>query len=677
MITNDSEYRKNVRIAWEKFIREEEFDFSFVRPEIYASWLRSRAAKVDPLHMKTSILDQKEITQKLKQNKLLIDTVRPYMEKLYSIVQGSGFYLLLCDKDGYVLDLIGDPDIIARGSHESMLVIGANRNENFAGTNAIGTALAIRNPIQIWAAEHYMEPHQKYTCSCAPIFDIKGDILGCLNLTGQAENTHVHTLGMVISAADGISKELQIRKAYEEIENISAQRNRIIESVDSGLILLDSDHTIVQINSKALQMIGQERESTIGSNISNVCSINEPSFGKESLAYLTKEMSRREVNLFIQDAHKPPNKFNLSISFIGNTSTSQMGVVMRLDEAKRINEMVSRISGYKSTFTFDSLVGSSVEMNNLIQVSKRAALSCANVLILGESGTGKELIAQAIHNASQYTNGPFVAINCGALPRGLIESELFGYERGAFTGASKDGKPGKFELADGGTIFLDEIGDMPFDVQVSLLRVLQTREVIRIGGTHPIKISVRVIAATNRTLQEAIEAKTFRQDLYYRLNVLRIQIPPLRERVGDICELADNFVRSYQSFQGIQMHIAPEVYTILCQYNWPGNVRELENIIERAVNIADGSIILPEHLPENIRQSHTSNSYCSADLVHVDNADTQARTLKASEHQLILSALDQTNGNIKKTAELLGIGRRTMYRKMDKYGINHHDLPTS
>ena len=302
---------------------------------------------------------------------------------------------------------------------------------------------------------------------------------------------------------------------------------------------------------------------------------------------------------------------------------------------------------------------------------ERAANSSSNVLILGESGTGKELAAQSIHNGNSFSDGPFVAINCAALPKSLIESELFGYEKGAFTGASKEGNPGKFELADGGTIFLDEIGDMPLDVQVSLLRVIQTKEIVRIGAKHPKKINVRIIAATNRNLIDEVETKTFRQDLYYRLNVLTIHMPPLRDRDNDVCELADYFAKTLNNPQNKAMRISPEVYPVLKAYSWPGNIRELENVIERAINITNSDEIRPEHLPAHILRKTPAviNPSVSAAAAMIQSS----LDYKSNGYHLIKSSLERANGNIKYAAELLGISRRTLYRKMEKYGIDYKE----
>ncbi len=685
MIQFDHDYMEQLNAAWDCFISGREYDYSFMRPEILESWERSRNYKVDPYKRLTEILQPDAIHEKLETNKMLISTVHPYMEKLYSIVEGSGFYLMLSDQDGYILDLIGDRDIIEKSRQGSLLVVGANRSESVAGTNAIGTAITLRRPIQIWNGEHYVLGHKNYACSGAPIFNHLGKLIGCLNLTGEFTKIHTHTLGMVLSAVDGISKELKIRNAYEEIEALSAQRNIILESVSSGLILLNDCNEIIQLNGNALRMLQLENKVALGINIFELISIDEPVHNHFSFANFDGDIYNKEISIYFTGSTLPPAKFNMSINFIGQGGCNK-GIVIRLDEPKHINKLVNKIGGFKASYTFDNIIGTSQATQKMIKICERAALSSSNVLILGESGTGKELVAQAAHNGSSYAQGPFVAINCGALPKGLIESELFGYERGAFTGASKEGNPGKFELADGGTIFLDEIGDMPLDVQVSLLRVLQTKEIMRIGAKYSKKINVRVIAATNRDLTEAIEAKTFREDLFYRLNVLTIHVPPLRERTEDITELADFFVQILTQQKNRKMRITPEVYQALKQYPWPGNIRQLENTIERAINVTDNDEIRLEHLPRNVFQNYRHTPYAAttqktmqhaADWYETDgpNADGYAAetelNLKSSGYHLILSSLERSNGNIKEAAEFLGISRRTLYRKMDKYNIDY------
>jgi transcriptional regulator of acetoin/glycerol metabolism len=677
MVQFDHEYMEKLNAAWDQFIQFKDFDYSFMRPEILESWIRSRDFKVDPYKRKTEILPADEIHAKLEENRMLIETVRPYMEHLYSMVEGSGFYLMLCDQDGYVLDLLGDRDIIEQSEHGSLLVVGANRSEAFAGTNAIGTCLALKKSIQVWNGEHYVVGHKKYTCSGAPIFSHTDRLIGCLNLTGEFTKVHTHTLGMVTSAVDGICKELKIRKAYEEIEALSAQRNIILESVSSGLIMLNTENQIAQINGNALRMLQLENKSVLGKSIFSLIGIDEPASKQFSFSNFENDVYNRETNIYLAGCAHPPVKFNMSINFIRHGDGSVKGVILRLEEPKHINRLVNKIGGFKASYTFDNIIGKAPSTQRLIKTAQRAALSSSNVLILGESGTGKELVAQAIHNGSTYSQGPFIAINCGAIPKGLIESELFGYERGAFTGANREGNPGKFELADGGTVFLDEIGDMPLDVQVSLLRVLQTKEIIRIGAKYPKKINVRIIAATNRDLTEAIETKTFREDLFYRLNVLSIHVPPLRERPDDITELADYFAQTLAQPKNRKMRISSEAYRALKQYSWPGNIRELENAVERAINITDDDEIRLEHLPRNIYQNYIQpaapfpQQRAESPAKKGVFAEPTAADPDSGGYHMILSSLEKSNGNIMEAAKMLGISRRTLYRKMDKYKIDY------
>lgn len=660
----DEAYNEKLLVAWQHFIEGADYDYSFIRTEIIESWERSRSYLVDPYHSKTNILPHKDLQKRIEADRLLIDVSRPYMEKLYSVVRGSGFYILLVDKDGYIIDLLGDDAIIEHGRCNTMLVVGANRSEQYAGTNAIGTGLVLKKPLQMWGGEHYIKSHKDFSCSSAPIFDTDGTLLGCLNLTGLSRESHLHTLGMVMSAVDGISNEIKLRKAYQELEMVSNQRNCIIEAMASGLFLVNKHQEITQANSIALSMLNLGSHNVIGKKLYEVMRFDDP-YANNSLA-IENEFYNKEINIFPSGAYSDPLKYNVSVNFVLDHNGKTDGMVLQFNETKKINRLVNRIGGYKPSFTFNSIVGSSQIMRNTIHTCQKAAHTGSNVLILGESGTGKELIAQSIHNASSYSSGPFVAINCGALPRGLVESELFGYEKGAFTGANKDGNPGKFELADGGTLLLDEIGEMPLDVQVTLLRVLETKQIMRIGSKYPKSIDVRVIASTNRDLRKSIADQTFRSDLFYRLNVFSVELPPLRERGHDICELADHFVNTFNLTRRYPIRISADVYPLLLQYSWPGNIRELENAIERAINITEDGLIRPEHLPGHITAAVLAHPSTNQEIEPLSDPTLN---LESTGYQLILSSLEKSDGNVKKAAELLGISRRTLYRKMDKYNI--------
>ncbi|WP_278044678.1 sigma 54-interacting transcriptional regulator [Senegalia massiliensis] len=324
------------------------------------------------------------------------------------------------------------------------------------------------------------------------------------------------------------------------------------------------------------------------------------------------------------------------------------------------------IEDRSAKYTFNSIIGNTEKMKQLKKIGARVAKSKSNVIITGESGTGKELFAHSIHNASNRKLGPFVRLNCAAIPSELLESELFGYEEGAFTGAKKGGKKGKFEIANGGTILLDEIGDMPLNMQAKLLRVLQEKEFESVGGNTVKGLDVRIIASTNKDLRKLVEEKKFREDFYYRLNVVRFDLPPLRERKEDIRELAISLKNKLTRKLGIYVEdISKKSIKYLENYNWPGNIRELENVIERAINLLDAELTIePHHLPQRITSKKNKCMY---------SGDKKLKTvLDDVEKDMIIEYLKRNKGNKNQTSKALGISRVSLYKKLDKHGI--HDV---
>lgn len=321
------------------------------------------------------------------------------------------------------------------------------------------------------------------------------------------------------------------------------------------------------------------------------------------------------------------------------------------------------------------IIGQSAAIQEVYSVIDRVADSPTTVLVTGESGTGKELVARALHESSSRKGRPFIKVNCAAIPRELIESEFFGHERGAFTGAVSS-KPGRFELASGGTLFLDEIGAIPLETQVKLLRALQEGEFERVGGVRTIQVDVRLVAATNADLKKQIEEGSFRDDLFYRLNVVSVRLPALRERSGDIRLLAEHFIDKYNQRLGKNIQgITSESLQVLSEYAWPGNVRELENVMERAVLFADGERILPEHLPAELSQKGAPRGALEEDPAQADvGLKEQVRAaMNQLERQLILRALQQMRGNVTHTARLLKLSRKGLQLKMKELGLR--DIP--
>jgi transcriptional regulator of acetoin/glycerol metabolism len=635
-----------IKEQWQNFINGKEVNSSFIRPIIFRSWQRSKAFGVDPfLNPKSLLLAETELRDRLKKNKQLIETSLPFMNILYKSVEGSGFIIILVDKDGYLLKIIGDSDVI-KEAEKNLLVPGANRSEAMAGTNAIGLALAENKPVQIVGPEHYNQLFHSWTCTAAPIHDSEGEIIGVFDLSGNYKLLHKHTLGMVVSVVEAIERELLLKKNNEEILLLNNMLVSIIESFPDGLIATDASGEIIHINSRVADILSIPKN-----DMKNY--IKELSFQNHKLLEMfTSKKGYSEKEMVIKNNNNTKRYCLVSVNTIKSKDGQFLGNVVLLKKKSNVHKFVNKITGARAMFTFEDIKGKNTCLLAAIELAKKVASTDARIILQGESGTGKELFAQAIHNASNRSNGPFIAVNCGAIPRDLIESELFGYEEGAFTGALKGGKPGKFELADEGTIFLDEVSELPLEMQTKLLRVLQENQVVRVGGSEVIPLNVRVISATNKNLEQEVSQGRFRSDLLYRLNVITINIPPLRERIDDIPELALNFCRSISEKLSMPCpSISQEAMKLLIEYSWPGNVRELQNVIERAIILSDGKIIRPEHLTINEKKDYNSESFFLKPLDEIEK--TAIRTV-----------IKYTNGNISKASKILNLSRNTLYKKL-------------
>lgn len=463
-----------------------------------------------------------------------------------------------------------------------------------------------------------------------------------------------------------------VQRLQESEKEFQAISEALIESPYMVYVIVDRDGTITAINQTYLDALGLEKSQALGRHITEV--------SPTSLLMETLKTGRiDEADIYTirgQDyivTRLPIIKDGEIIGACARSLFMDMSgakiLTKKLQETeKELNIYKEELrQGYRAKWDFIDLIGESPDFARVKSMVKQAAHTISTVLITGESGTGKELFAHAIHNLSKRRDYPFVRINCAALPENLLESELFGYEEGAFTGAKKGGKPGKFELAMGGTIFLDEIGDMPLPMQTKLLTVLQDKMVERVGGTKPIFVNVRVIAATNCDLEQMVTEQKFRQDLYYRLNVVRINIPSLKERSDDIPLLVTKLIKKINSQLGIDItKVSYKAIELLQNYSWPGNVRELENLLERALNLADmnrENSLTIKHFPSLVEKAYLQADQLEASPVTLPDA------IEKLEKQIILQALDKTNGNKVHTAKLLGIHTSALYRKLEKYGI--------
>jgi transcriptional regulator with PAS, ATPase and Fis domain len=458
---------------------------------------------------------------------------------------------------------------------------------------------------------------------------------------------------------------------FEEIINLAGER----------IVVVDTEGVILYINSAYCEFLGTTVENAIGKPVQDVI--------ENTRMHIVAKTGQKELVALhpINGSDMIANRYPLIIEgeLVGAVGT----VMFRNPEdwllyKNKIQHLVEEVNYYKtkagknvkSKYYFSNLIGNSPSFTAVKKLAERVSGSQSAILLLGESGTGKELFASAIHNNSARSSFPYVPINCASIPEHLLESELFGYDDGAFTGAKKGGKKGQFQMANRGTIFLDEIGDMPLAMQSKLLRVLQEREILPVGGQKSIPVDVRIIAATHRNLEEMVDEGTFRQDLYYRLNVIKIEIPPLRERNGDIELIAINLLEKLErNFYRKGIELSTEVVERLNQHKWPGNIRELENVLERSINVLDGNKIELAHLPLYLRDDETGSVTENSKVREsVNMADIPVKSLKETlaqvEKQAILNALSLANGNKQEAAKLLEIGKTRFYEKCKIYEIS-------
>ncbi|MCT4562932.1 MAG: sigma 54-interacting transcriptional regulator [Maledivibacter sp.] len=491
-----------------------------------------------------------------------------------------------------------------------------------------------RGKLDVYYLKTHLTIHRKLTYSICYITDY---------------GTDGHGEGLLEYIALRISESMKILRKYNEH---SIFLNKYLDSIDEGISTCDIDGRITYVNKACCEILGIEK-----TEVFNGKRKISPEYSPILTRILKDKKSIIDVEYFPKRNNKTVHLINSSYPVLDNEKDEVVGTIDIFRGIKRTTKLASTLVGQNVPYMFENIIGESSILKEKIGLAKSFALSDANVYIQGESGTGKELFAQSIHNFSKRKNEPFIAINCANFPLELVDSELFGYEEGAFTGAKKGGKIGKFELANGGTLFLDEIGEMQLHIQAKLLRVLETRALFRIGGNKPIKIDVKIIAATNRNLYDMVKKGEFREDLYYRLKVLFLEIPPLREREKDVQILWDYFIKKIgrdmdKDIRGIDAGGK----RLLCQYDWPGNIRELENIISRALFISDKNVITREDL-------------FKAGISLGDISATTKNNLKEINKEILIKTLKQTQGNKKKTAELLGISRPTVYRMIKKYNV--------
>jgi transcriptional regulator of acetoin/glycerol metabolism len=627
-----------------------------IRPEIIASWVRSAKNGLDPYKYKyPPLMEKHAFEQRLKEKAFFIQAAEPYIRQLEAMLSDVECYIVLSDQEGVILR-IGQ----ALDENRFHLAPGAIWSEETTGTCSHGMCILLKSPIQLCGPEHFSQIFERISCSSAPVFDLNGSLEGTLTITNpNLHSQNSHSLGLVVTMASAIQKDFQLSIKNELL-------NTALAAANDAVIIIDEYGRITVANTVAHDIFDSSGEQLVGTHIEDI-------LGEQPLIKSALETRKPLFDTEIQ-IKKSKQKLHLySVQPVKNYNSGNAGCILTFAPADKAKNHRKPSSGSATRFTFDNIVGSSSKTTESLNLAKKFARFNSNILIQGESGTGKEVYAQAIHNDSR-PDGPFIAVNCAAIPKNLIESELFGYEAGAFTGAERQGKPGKIELANGGTLFLDEIGDMPPELQVALLRVLEDKMIMHVGGSRYIPVDFRLISASNKDLLNLLDKNEFRADLYYRISVFKLSIPSLRERSSDIIELAEHFIKVSALSQGL---IAPTLSNaakyILLQYNWPGNVRQLQNVMLYATCMSSEGIIRPEHLPEEITKIKnvpgTKQDLMQIELLSDNPVEENSPSMKDVERMVIKKALDDTNNHIRDAAKLLGLSRSTLYRKIKEYSI--------
>ncbi len=669
-VKNEEKFRL-IYSEWKKFISgASDIDMAHVSLDTFEGWQRCQSLRLDPLAKPVhTILKGKDLQKLLENNHELLDVSRPFLDHLYRFVKVSYFAVALFNADGYLLD-VREETTISDVNQTINWYPGVLWSEPTAGNNTVSAVLRAQKPLQIFGPEHYNKNFHYVTASSAPIMSPAGKLLGGIILTAFYLGTNPHMLGVVVAAAQAIENELKAQKAlaesraaFSETEIAEGLRRAVISSIPEALIAIDMRAHVTIMNEKAQHKFLARHQAPEGEPISKIFA------GPENAALLkmirqSESFTDVDVRIFSPTG---PGDYTLTCNPILTSAGKKIGKILIFSESKRIQSLVNKVIGAKANYRFADISGTNPQFKAAIEQAGIVSQGASNVLILGESGTGKDILAQAIHNASPRRDGPYVAINCAAIPRDLIASELFGYSEGSFTGSKRGGNQGKFELADGGTIFLDEIAETPLELQAILLRVIEEKSIVRLGEGRVRPVDVRIISATNRDLIEEVRRGNFRKDLYYRLNVFAISIPPLRERPDDIPLLLETFVRKYsEALHKKITRIDKNIWSIFMHHTWPGNVRELQNVVERMINYASGDELTCDLIPPEIRSSDEGRQ-----------KNGKLESPQEAEKKMIAYLLTL---KFRKTqiADRLNMSRVTLFRKIKKYGLEElarHDAP--
>ena len=655
-------HTQRVLQARQMFFQEGLTPEGLVKPLILSSWQRCLRFGLDEtgqLHPSES-LDRTALKTEQSRHQTLLSCGRPILEHVYEQIRDSGSMVILADSTGLLLDTVGDPDFVDRADRVA-LSAGASWDEMRCGTNAIGTALAEEEAIEVLGSEHYLGPNHFLSCCASPIFSPNGQLLGVLDISGDYRSRQGHTLGLVRISSALIEKRLFETAHSQHLHLCFHERPDDIGTLNEGMVALSAEGEILAINRRGLAILKSRPFDVLGRDVSLVF--------ETPLATLI-EICRHTISpprlvgkslLYFQIRGDVPNK-----TFLGRVyDESETGSVRPAIKAAPLSTPANKKPIEKSSsLTLGSLSTGDPQLQQSIERARRILGRDIPLLIQGESGAGKEMFAQAFHASGPRRDAPFVALNCAAIPETLIESELFGYQGGAFTGARKEGAPGKIQQANGGTLFLDEIGDMPLSLQARLLRVLQERMITPLGSTRMVSVDISLVCATHRNLRHEVASGRFREDLYYRLNGLTATLPPLRQRT-DLPALIDKIIAQEKTTDHLPT-LSPAAKLRLENYAWPGNLRQLHNVLRVTLALLDEDelLIQEHHLPEELLESPISPLTTGATVIQFNSNSGQ--NLEEIGRLAAQRALQAAGGNLSAAARQLGISRNTLYRKLGK-----------
>jgi transcriptional regulator of acetoin/glycerol metabolism len=633
------EYARALERAWERLLADYPIEDSAIRQVVLRSWRRCRALGIDPAlrTAPTHKTDARRLNS--RQDGWLSDSVRTCLDEISPYLENAQSAAVVCDLNGAVISVEGDRNLTEALASSSGIMAGATLSEHYGGTNAIGTALEVGGPVTIHAGEHFCQTGKAWSCSATVIRDpVDRSVIGVVDITNPATMLPMLARACVAALVERIQAHLMQQELLGRtrlIEDFFEQRHR-------------SD-TIVAFDRR-----GRIVKSTPGAKIAGFVLGQEeqiPGLDRDSI----ESWNFAQLPYWIRPEYLAPVEIGgvrfggmLRIPYSAPHSSSATAAV-----SKTLPPGLRRIAE------------ASPSLRPMLAQAELIASKRLPVLVQGETGTGKDVLAKAIHEASSVAAGPFVAVNCAALPRELIAGELFGHAEGAFTGARRGGAKGRFEEANGGTIFLDEIGDMPIDLQPYLLRVLEEGASSRLGESIRRRINVRVIAATNRPLEGDVAQGRFRADLFYRLDGVSLYLSPLRERSADIPTLVRGILRILTPAAETPPEVHPDLMDILCAHDWPGNVRELRNVLSRILALSSDKLLDARALQGRLRSQATARRQ-DADRYELTN-------LRDNERRLILDAVAATGGSPAEAAKVIGISRATIYRRLKSYrGAHKH-----